>query len=132
MLYFIYSCVNSINDTLSQNQRNATITDVWRQLLNADTRISGSPMNVDENGIPHFPHVGFNAARSKPELDRGIRLSTALPGIVSIDLSPESTRVIGRGVADDDSVTLVASNYSELDTLSISGTRITTLEPLST
>ena len=131
LLYFAYSLVSSVNQTLKQNQRNAAISDVWRQLLTYNATISGSPTDLDETGTPSFPYISFEGAESKSELHRNIRLSTALPGIQSIGLSPESTRLIGRGYADDDSLVLIAQNYPALDTLSLSGSRITTLEPLA-
>ncbi|NNE00328.1 MAG: hypothetical protein HKN47_23665 [Pirellulaceae bacterium] len=131
LLFFVYSCFKSVNDTLKQNQRNDAITDVWRQLLIANATISGTPTNLNEDGVPSFPFISFEASRSKLDIHRNVRLATALPGIRSIGLSPESTRYIGRGHADDSTLKLVAANFRSLDSLSLSGTKVTTLEPLA-
>lgn len=131
VLYFVYFCVQSINNTLKQNQRNEAITTVWRQLLSSNTTIQGTPTILDESGSPNFPSISFESSRTRADLHRNLRLATALPGVRSMDVSPESTGILGGGVADDTTLMLVAANFNNLDMLSLSGTRVTSLEALA-
>ncbi|MGB7347446.1 MAG: hypothetical protein WBD20_24710 [Pirellulaceae bacterium] len=131
LLYFVYGCVQSVNQTLQRNQQNDAITDVWRQLLLANTNISGTPTQLDENGQPRFPTIEFQHSRSKQDLHRNLRLAAALPGVRALGLQAESTRMIGRGFADDETVSLVIANFPSLDSIDVSGTKVTALEPLT-
>ncbi|WP_442510095.1 hypothetical protein SH528x_001701 [Novipirellula sp. SH528] len=128
--FMIYIASSGISATLKRNQNHQAITDVWRQLLVSNVAVSGSPTKVVDADLPSFPSIAFQAVRSPLELNRNLRLATALPGIRRIDLSPESTRFIGRGHADDSTLEILGRNFRELDSLDLSGTAITTLKPI--
>ncbi|WP_345683934.1 hypothetical protein [Novipirellula caenicola] len=126
----IYGASHEISSTLKRNQHHQAITDVWRQLLVSNVAVSGSPTRIVEADLPVFPSVSFQAVRSPLELNRNLRLAAALPGIRRIDLSPESTRFIGGGHADDSTLEILGRSFRELDSLDLSGTAISTLKPI--
>ncbi|WP_146594842.1 hypothetical protein [Novipirellula galeiformis] len=115
---------------MKRNQHHQAITDVWRQLLMSNVAVTGTPTKLSETDLPVFPSVAFQSVRSSQELNRNLRLAAVLPGIRRIDLSPESTRQIGGGHADDSTLGIIANNFTSLDSLDLSGTMITTLKPI--
>ena len=126
----IFFAASMLSDTLRRNQQLQSTTDAWRQLLDANVAVTGSPTKLDQNGMPRFPWVSFENVHSQLELHQYLRLATALPGIQRVSLAPESTRYIGRGHADDATLQILADNFKELDSLDLSGTNITTLKPI--
>ena len=126
--YTAYWGVTSVNATLQKNQQQRAITDVWRQLLLANVTIEGTPMQFNKMGSSEFPSVSFEHARSKQELHRNLRLAAALPGIKDIGLTPISTRTIGSGFCDDETLQLVVDKFPDIRTLNLSGSRVTMLE----
>ncbi|WP_372717101.1 hypothetical protein [Novipirellula sp.] len=130
MAYVVYGASREISSTLKRNQHHQTITDVWRQLLVSNVAISGTPTRIVDADLPSFPSISFPAVRSSQELNRNLRLAAALPGIRRIDLSPESTRLVGGGHADDSTLEILGRNFHDLDSLNLSGTAISTLKPI--
>ncbi len=128
--YMVYYAAGTVTATMKRNQNHQTITDVWRQLLMSNVAVSGNPTRLNDADTPLFPSVSFSALRSEAEVHRSLRLTAVLPGIRRIDLSPESTRFIGRGLANDSTLQILANNFKEIDVLDLSGTNITTLKPI--
>lgn len=129
--YLMYFGIQTIQDTLNQNQQHQTIATVWRQLLSADVNVIGTPTDLDEKGDPSFSAISFHHTRSKRDLHRNLRLAAALPGIRNIDLAPEVAREIGTGFADDTTLEVVATYFTDLDSLDLSSTKVTTLQPIA-
>lgn len=131
LAYLLASGMSRIASTLHANQERETISNVWRQLLIANVKVDGTPTALNESGEPSFPSVSMEMVTDKLSLHRNLRLAAALPGVQSLNLSPEFKRVIGGGIADDTSLALAAKNFPVLDSLDLSATKITSLTAIT-